>query len=98
MNLAYSTFGAHIARGARLGQARSAAARLRGGDMRRGPRILLVFLLVGATATLAACSSDSKGSGSSNGNGSVDLGGKVNDKGTTTASGSSLEVEADDFY
>jgi plastocyanin len=51
-------------------------------------------LLLAATCALAACSS----SGGSASKAPVDLGEAVTNKGTATASGSSIQIEADDFF
>ena len=64
--------------------------------MRRGPRFMLVVLVLGAAGALAACSSGSGGGSSAKA--PVDLGGTVTNKGTATVSSGSISVEADDFY
>ena len=67
--------------------------------MHRMRRVLVLGIVaVLAMSVLAACGGDddsSSGSGSGN---TPKLSGSVNDKGTKTVSGSSIEVEADDFY
>jgi plastocyanin len=66
-------------------------------------RLAAVVLLAGGL--LAACGGGDKTSSTSTGSGTggeasaaVSLPGKVNDKGTKTASGATLELEQDDFY
>jgi plastocyanin len=66
--------------------------------MRRRWTTLLVLGIV-AMLVLAACGGDDDSSSSASGSGNKpQLSGTVNDKGTKTVSGSSLELEADDFY
>ena len=62
--------------------------------MRKSKTTVMVALLAATVLLLGACSSSSS-KGSSGGK--PTLPGKVNDKGTKTASGS-IEVEIDDFY
>jgi plastocyanin len=57
----------------------------------------LFVLAIAAALLLAACGGDDDDSGSAS-KAPVQLSGKVNDKGTKTVSGSSIELEADDFY
>jgi plastocyanin len=66
--------------------------------MRRRWTTLLVLGIV-AMLVRAACGGDDDSSSSASGSGNKpQLSGTVNDKGTKTVSGSSLELEADDFY
>jgi plastocyanin len=61
-------------------------------------RVITVLVLgIVALLVLAACGGDDDDSSSGSGN-KPQLSGTVNDKGTKTVSGSSLELEADDFY
>jgi plastocyanin len=59
-----------------------------------------LIIAFAALAVLAGCGSDSSttSSGGSGGGAPVSLKGKTNDHGSKTVSGSSIEVEADDFY
>jgi plastocyanin len=59
-----------------------------------GARLTAAAALAGLALALAACSSSSSGSGGGN----AGLTGKVNNHGTKTVSGGTLEVEADDYY
>jgi plastocyanin len=56
----------------------------------------LFVLAIAAALLLAACGGDDDSGSASKA--PVQLSGKVNDKGTKTVSGSSIELEADDFY
>ena len=58
----------------------------------------LFVLAIAAALLLAACGGDDDDSGGSASKAPVQLSGKVNDKGTKTVSGSSISLEADDFY
>jgi plastocyanin len=63
-------------------------------------RLAIGVLLIVAALVLASCGGDDDDSAnaSSNGKAPVELTGKVNDKGTKSVSGTSIDVEADDYY